>query len=241
MLTTEEKRIKKHHYYLSHPGKVQNAGKNKRRCIDWSDPEQVRLYNNEYRETHREEAASAIRKWRRENPERDMEIFRKWFAKDPIHAKEVRRRAKKKWEAEHPIEAKESKRRSDKKRYDNRSQEAKARDNVNHRQWARNHPEAIKAKKAKRRVAGDIADVDLKLTKILNIQKHVQLKCEYCKRPIVGNNWHPDHIVAVTKNGKSELTNLCIACPRCNLSKGNRDVDLWLWNKQNEWGWLKAI
>lgn len=50
-------------------------------------------------------------------------------------------------------------------------------------------------------------------------QKH---GCYYCGTP-VGNRrgkWHLDHLVPVSRGGTNDPSNLAIACPECNQSKG---------------------
>ena len=42
--------------------------------------------------------------------------------------------------------------------------------------------------------------------------------CVYCKHDIT-LNYHVDHIVPLSKNGKHEPTNIQILCPSCNLRK----------------------
>src|SRR5262245_12781552 len=47
-------------------------------------------------------------------------------------------------------------------------------------------------------------------------------QCEYCRLPqsYYGLSFTIDHIVARQHGGKSQLNNLALACPRCNLNKG---------------------
>lgn len=46
--------------------------------------------------------------------------------------------------------------------------------------------------------------------------------CEYCKLPqsVYRFRFPIDHIIAQQHGGKTTLANLCLACPRCNASKG---------------------
>jgi len=46
--------------------------------------------------------------------------------------------------------------------------------------------------------------------------------CEYCHLPQAASRlrFHVEHIVARQHQGSTELENLAIACPRCNLHKG---------------------
>jgi len=44
-------------------------------------------------------------------------------------------------------------------------------------------------------------------------------KCFYCGKK-VGNSYHVDHIVPLSKGGSNGPENIAIACPTCNMSKG---------------------
>lgn len=50
--------------------------------------------------------------------------------------------------------------------------------------------------------------------------------CSYCRtaEKIVGGEFTIDHILPESLNGATEVHNLCLACWRCNLIKGNRIV-----------------
>ena len=47
-------------------------------------------------------------------------------------------------------------------------------------------------------------------------------RCEYCRMPqfAVEATFHVEHIVARQHSGDDQLTNLALACNRCNLHKG---------------------
>lgn len=49
-------------------------------------------------------------------------------------------------------------------------------------------------------------------------------RCEYCHVPeaFTGQPFHFDHIIPKCEGGKTSLANLCLACPRCNLVKGDK-------------------
>lgn len=46
--------------------------------------------------------------------------------------------------------------------------------------------------------------------------------CEYCRLPqsVYRYRFPIDHIIAAQHGGKTIASNLCLACPRCNASKG---------------------
>ena len=51
-------------------------------------------------------------------------------------------------------------------------------------------------------------------------------KCCYCKTSI-SSEYHVDHIVPLSKGGRSDLRNIQLLCPRCNLRKTNKDPIDW--------------
>ena len=72
------------------------------------------------------------------------------------------------------------------------------------------------------RYIGKLSEIDL-----IKIRERDKV-CVYC-----GNNQNLcfDHIVPVSKGGKSEFNNLVLACRKCNISKRNNDVYEWCENR----------
>lgn len=56
-------------------------------------------------------------------------------------------------------------------------------------------------------------------------------KCYYCG-VVVGDTYHVDHIVPLSRGGTDNPDNLVISCPRCNQRKNNRTPDEWLGGKE---------
>ncbi|NOX62860.1 MAG: HNH endonuclease [Chloroflexi bacterium] len=56
------------------------------------------------------------------------------------------------------------------------------------------------------------------------VAKRAGYRCEYCRTPqvVTAQTFHIDHIVPRSQAGDSSLENLCYACPRCNLHRGDR-------------------
>lgn len=52
-------------------------------------------------------------------------------------------------------------------------------------------------------------------------------RCYYCGE-CAGDKIHVDHVVALTRGGRTEPSNLVPACQRCNSSKATRDAVEWL-------------
>lgn len=49
-------------------------------------------------------------------------------------------------------------------------------------------------------------------------------RCEYCKmhQNLQGASFHVEHIVPRARGGTSDIENLALACPGCNLHKADR-------------------
>jgi hypothetical protein len=49
-------------------------------------------------------------------------------------------------------------------------------------------------------------------------------RCEYCRmsQSLQGATFHLEHVVPVSRGGESDLENLALACPSCNLHKSDR-------------------
>jgi hypothetical protein len=49
-------------------------------------------------------------------------------------------------------------------------------------------------------------------------------RCEYCQmhQSLQGATFHIEHVIPRVLGGTSDLTNLALACPSCNLHKGDR-------------------
>lgn len=56
------------------------------------------------------------------------------------------------------------------------------------------------------------------------VRQRASVRCEYCRmhQSLQGGTFHIEHIVPTSRGGDSELTNLALACPGCNLHKSNR-------------------
>lgn len=51
-------------------------------------------------------------------------------------------------------------------------------------------------------------------------------RCKYCGRK-VGKDFHVDHVVPFSRGGADHPSNLAVACPSCNLSKGDKLLHEW--------------
>jgi len=52
-------------------------------------------------------------------------------------------------------------------------------------------------------------------------------KCWWCGK-LVGDTYHVDHRVPLSRGGSDDATNIVIACPHCNMSKGAKMPHEWI-------------
>ena len=55
------------------------------------------------------------------------------------------------------------------------------------------------------------------------VRRRAQERCEYCRLPQTAQpfvTFHVEHIIARQHGGSDDPDNLCVACERCNSSKG---------------------
>lgn len=97
--------------------------------------------------------------------------------------------------------------------------------------WRRKNPDSVrrssKVAKQKRRAwarkAGGTFDAnDLKIQ--YDMQRGL---CWWCGKP-VGNNYHADHRIPLSRGGTNSANNICIACPDCNIRRNDKMP--WEWN-----------
>lgn len=99
------------------------------------------------------------------------------------------------------------------------------------RKWAKANKQKIRAKDLKRRAIQ--AKVTLGNTKLIaqwmrEVRNQVFVRCHWCGTKVKGRKVHFDHVVAMSKGGAHSISNLCISCPECNLSKQDRALTEWI-------------
>jgi hypothetical protein len=60
------------------------------------------------------------------------------------------------------------------------------------------------------------------------VRQRAAERCEYCQmhQSLQGATFHIEHIVASSRGGLTELENLALCCPSCNLHKSDRSEAL---------------
>jgi 5-methylcytosine-specific restriction endonuclease McrA len=94
------------------------------------------------------------------------------------------------------------------------------------KEWNDKHREQIRAHTRNRRAKEQNAIGTHKPKDIENIYLSQDGKCKYCDKP-VGNKFHVDHIVPISRGGTNYPNNLVITCQSCNDSKGNKFLSEW--------------
>ena len=58
----------------------------------------------------------------------------------------------------------------------------------------------------------------------LSVRARAQARCQYCRmhESLQGATFHIEHVIPQSKGGSSDLENLVLACPGCNLHKASR-------------------
>jgi 5-methylcytosine-specific restriction endonuclease McrA len=51
-------------------------------------------------------------------------------------------------------------------------------------------------------------------------------KCYYCSIKL-GKEYHADHVVPLSRGGSNDISNIVLACPFCNESKGAKSPHEW--------------
>jgi 5-methylcytosine-specific restriction endonuclease McrA len=140
------------------------------------------------------------KRWIAANQERSRENARRWREEN----RERHRAATRRWHLEN-----------------------RERDRENARTWLASHPVDRRGNarryRARKRGAtvGDIpCDAEHQL---LGFQRG---RCAYCHAPLT--DYHVDHIIPLARGGAHSWENLVLACPPCNLSKGDKLVEEWM-------------
>ena len=92
------------------------------------------------------------------------------------------------------------------------------------RRHNRKHPEVHRAARIRYFTARGYEDFPTEIVKeVIAVSGGI---CPYCDKPFTGG--HIDHVIPVSKGGTNDRKNLAYVCARCNLSKGNKNLDEFL-------------
>jgi 5-methylcytosine-specific restriction endonuclease McrA len=92
--------------------------------------------------------------------------------------------------------------------------------------WKKANPEKVNAYRATRKaIQNKVNDIYTSDDKWLLAEFYSLAKL---REEVLGFKWHVDHIVPLSKGGRHCLTNLQVVPEHWNLSKGNRNTDIFI-------------
>lgn len=87
------------------------------------------------------------------------------------------------------------------------------------RLWRERNPDRNRALHARRRAREAAAPGVYTEADVRQRYEAQHGRCHWCQKK-VGGDYHVDHVIALAQGGSNGPENICIACVRCNLSKG---------------------
>jgi 5-methylcytosine-specific restriction endonuclease McrA len=139
------------------------------------------------------------KKWRDANPEKCRSKAKKWRAENTARAA----LREKRWCAENPEKVRATKER-----------------------WHAANPGKFRLYKNRRRARKRAAGGSHTVEQIADLFKKQNGKCVGCICSIK-HGYHVDHIIALSKGGSNDISNIQLLCALCNKRKNNKDPIVW--------------
>jgi 5-methylcytosine-specific restriction endonuclease McrA len=183
-----------------------------------ANPESARAKTREWYRANHDRALAYAEQYRKVNTEKVCESTRRWRAKSQDKIKESRRQY---------------------------YQEHKEQCHVRFRQWYQSHrSEQLARMEAFRKVHPDyFSDWDdrnrekkrgstnkrraiLRKVTVGEVSREEVFRrdrgiCHICGKKLTPQMWHLDHLIPLSKGGSHTPENVAVACPRCNIRRGN--------------------
>lgn len=194
-------------------GKCKNCCSLARRAAYESDPERFRRRQNEYYHANKSAVLAINKRSRDKNADRVREAKKAHYEKVKGSPEFIKQR-----------EAYAARTKAEKRAYDRLYRKMNAdRLKVVHDKWIAENKALIKAVKmsykARRRAQEKAGDSSRDIKNWISNQR---LVCRWCNVDC-SERFHVDHVQPLAKGGAHAISNLCIACPPCNLKKNARD------------------
>lgn len=115
----------------------------------------------------------------------------------------------------------------DRKSKQRRSPESIAKDRARTKAWCKKNPEKLRVY-SQRRYARKMGAEGIFTVQDVELQYRSQKGlCWWCGESLDPDDYHIDHRIALDRGGTNWPNNICISCPRCNLSKGRKLPHEW--------------
>lgn len=181
-----------------------------------------RAEGKEYYKKNREKVLDRTAKYAQEHPElrREIQTRRRENHREEVNA--YAREWMREWRANATDEDKQ-KMRETQKRYRASHPEV---NRAGLRRHYQKHKPYYTAKTHKRRAIKKQVEGTYSASDIRDLYRSQKGRCWWCGK-LVGDDYHVDHRIPLDKGGSNWPENLCISCPECNLSKGNKLPHEW--------------
>lgn len=176
-----------------------------------NNPESVKRATEKWRAKNRDKMLATMKAWRTKNAEKRKAYADALYAENKEYFQERSRQRRK----THPESVKRSVQAWREKNHERHREAEKIRTKrffAKHPEAARAYTEARRARKAAAKGRHTGEDIQ----RILAAQKQ---KCAYCRKKLVANKWHCDHIMPLALGGNNEASNIQLLCPTCNRRK----------------------
>lgn len=94
------------------------------------------------------------------------------------------------------------------------------------KKYRRSNPNKIRARGARYRTSGRNGSGEVIAEDIHNQYKFQKGLCWWCSKS-VGDEYHVDHVIPLSRGGKNTPENIVISCPPCNHQKNNKLPHEW--------------
>ena len=187
--------------------------------------EEISAKTREYTRANRDKISQRSKKYYQENKERIIARVKKYRSEnaDKIREYRIKHHERDKARNREYYWTHHEERKAKQREYSRNNPEIKRR---NFKMWAARNRNKLRIKAAKRRAikknaAGSHTTADIKL-----IYERQGGRCWYCQCDLNGE-YHADHRIPLSRGGSNDASNIVVACPFCNLSKGDKLPHEW--------------
>lgn len=183
-----------------------------------TNPEKIKAKHRRYYDANREKVLESQRTYRKGNPEKIREYQRMYRQYNFEKVSDSQKR----WRRAHPEKQREYGRRYAEAHPERRAKQYRE----SNKRYKKNHPDRVRLQwrnvNARRRGAAGTHSTEDVLVQL----KRQKGRCYYCGEK-VGDTYHVEHVVPLSRGGSNDPDNIVIACLRCNLSKSDRMPHEW--------------